>query len=89
MVNLYKRGKRHEMSILGVGRTKGRKAISGRLDNKDILRIIGEALVSGFEGFYIDSAEDGRMLAAFTRGTVWINWDIVRELNNNEWHNAK
>ena len=60
--------------------------ISGKLNNKDILRIVGKALSMGYKSFTLGIADGYDIVAEmYPSGQITVNWDIVRVVGRSEW----
>lgn len=59
--------------------------MTGRMDNIDILRVIGKAYSLGYRDFVLETRNYG-IVAEAHDSDITINWDVVRVADKAEWY---
>lgn len=59
--------------------------LSGKMDNYDIMRIIGKALSLGYSDFVLTTGKHGVVAEYDAKGSIKVNWKVVRILGLSEW----
>lgn len=56
-----------------------------RLDNMDMLRLVGKALTLGYRDFEVYLSETDTKVLEMLNGNISVNWDIVRKVDESAW----
>jgi hypothetical protein len=60
--------------------------IAGNLNNLDLLRVIGRALILGYRDFSVNLYKTDTLVLNMDKGVLTVNWDIVRKATQAEWN---
>jgi hypothetical protein len=60
--------------------------MSGKLNNRDMLRVLGKALFLRYTDFTVYLARTSVKVMELRNGELTVNWDVVRVASKEEWN---
>jgi hypothetical protein len=85
-VSLYKAYKPETSVMLVIVDNEFIDDVEAKLNNADMLRIVGKALSVGYRDFEVFLAGNNTKVLEMRDGDITVNWDIVRKLTKEEWN---